>query len=85
MRMSVKLALRVGTNVRVARQRAGLSQAQVAEAIHLPELVYGRLERGKLMPSVPTLVALCDVLRVSLDLIVNGNDPEVPPGGESIQ
>ncbi len=83
--MSVKLALRVGTNVRVARQRAGLSQAQVAEAIHLPELVYGRLERGKLMPSVPTLVALCDVLRVSLDLIVNGNDPEVPPGGESIQ
>ncbi|XXF78509.1 helix-turn-helix transcriptional regulator [Myxococcaceae bacterium GXIMD 01537] len=69
--MHTKLAERVGTNVRAARRRAGLSQAQVAGALHVSELLYARLERGKLLPTMPTLVKLCSVLHVSLDLIVS--------------
>ncbi|WP_241759505.1 helix-turn-helix domain-containing protein [Pyxidicoccus parkwayensis] len=75
--MYAKLSQQIGTHVRAARHRAGLSQAQVAEAIHVPTLVFSRLERGRLLPSLPTLVGLCGVLRVSVDLILGGKALEV--------
>ena len=43
--MYAKLSQRIGAHVRAARHRAGLSQAQVAEAIHVPTLVFSRMER----------------------------------------
>ncbi|MFP2924150.1 helix-turn-helix domain-containing protein [Pyxidicoccus sp. 3LG] len=76
--MYAKLSHQIGTNVRAARHRAGLSQAQVAEAIHVPTLVFSRLERGRLLPSLPTLVGLCGVLRVTVDFILGGKALEVP-------
>ncbi|MFP2960571.1 helix-turn-helix domain-containing protein [Myxococcus sp. 1LA] len=76
--MYAKLSQQIGTNVRAARHRAGLSQAQVAEAIHVPTLVFSRLERGRLLPSLPTLVGLCGVLRVTVDFILGGKALEVP-------
>ncbi|HZH12978.1 MAG TPA: helix-turn-helix transcriptional regulator [Archangium sp.] len=76
--MYAKLSQQIGTHVRAARHRAGLSQAQVAEALHVPTLVFSRLERGKLLPSLPTLVGLCRVLRVPVDRILGGKALEVP-------
>jgi transcriptional regulator with XRE-family HTH domain len=76
--MYAKLSQQIGTNVRAARHRVGLSQAQVAEAIHVPTLVFSRLERGRLLPSLPTLVGLCGVLRVTVDFILGGKALEVP-------
>jgi len=76
--MYAKLSQQIGTHVRAARHLAGLSQAQVAEALHVPTLVFSRLERGRLLPSLPTLVDLCGVLRVSVDLILGGKALEVP-------
>ena len=82
--MYAKLSQQVGTNVRAARHRTGLSQAQVAEAIHVPTLVFSRLERGRLLPSLPTLVGLCGVLRIPVDCILSGKGLKVPaPGGSS--
>jgi len=43
----------------MARLRSGLTQADVAETIGTVTEVYGRMERGKLLPSVPTLFRLC--------------------------
>ncbi|WP_241759248.1 helix-turn-helix domain-containing protein [Pyxidicoccus parkwayensis] len=76
--MYAKLSQQIGTHVRAARHRAGLSQAQVAEAIHVPTLVFSRLERGKMLPSLPTLVGLCGVLRVPVDFILGSLALEVP-------
>jgi transcriptional regulator with XRE-family HTH domain len=76
--MCAKLSQQIGTHVRAARHRVGLSQAQVAEAIHVPTLVFSRLERGRLLPSLPTLVDLCGVLRIPVDLILGGKGLEVP-------
>jgi len=76
--MYAKLSQQIGTHVRAARHRAGLSQAQVAEALHVPTLVFSRLERGKLLPSLPTLVGLCRVLRAPVDRILGGKALEVP-------
>lgn len=63
-----RLAVSVGEEARTARMRAGLTQADVAERIGIAAEVYGRMERGKMMPSVPTLFRLCLALRLSADV-----------------
>ncbi|WP_083682809.1 helix-turn-helix transcriptional regulator [Archangium sp. Cb G35] len=52
----------MGEVARNARLRARLTQADVAERVGLATEVYGRLERGGMLPSVPTLLKLCFVL-----------------------
>ncbi|WP_428263006.1 helix-turn-helix domain-containing protein [Haliangium sp.] len=72
-------------NLRAARTRAGLTQADVAEAVGLTETVYGRYERAKLWPSLGTLCRLCEVLDCSADILLGRRPPspadeaEVPP------
>ena len=68
--MSHMLAQTIGSTAWEARTRAGLTRAQVAEAIGLAPLAYERLERGRLLPSVPTLYRLAQVLHIATDLLV---------------
>jgi transcriptional regulator with XRE-family HTH domain len=81
----VKLAKALGDAAREARLRAGLTQADVAERIGVATEVYGRLERGLLMPSVPTLRRLCLALHLAADKLLalsTANPPswaEMPP------
>jgi len=63
--MSESLAENIGTVARAAREQMGLTQAEVAQRVELAHLVYSRLERGKMLPSVPTLVRLCLALQLS--------------------
>ncbi|RKH67493.1 helix-turn-helix domain-containing protein [Corallococcus llansteffanensis] len=63
--MNQELAEIIGTAARAARDKMGLTQAEVAERIQLTPLVYSRLERGKMLPSVPSLVRLCAALHLS--------------------
>jgi len=57
-----KLAKHLGGVARKARLLAKLTQADVAERIGLATEVYGRIERGGMLPSVPTLIKLCFAL-----------------------
>ncbi len=75
--MSLNLALTIGHAIRAARQRAGFTQEEVARAIGLNPLAYGRLERGKLLPSPATLVLLSRVLDTPTEVLV-GLPPETP-------
>jgi transcriptional regulator with XRE-family HTH domain len=72
-----KLAANVGEIAREARQRAGLTQADVAERVGLATEVYGRLERGRMLPSVPSLRRLCIALRTPSDTFLGLNTGEV--------
>jgi transcriptional regulator with XRE-family HTH domain len=63
--MNEELAEVIGRAARAARDKMGLTQAQVAERIQLTPLVYSRMERGKMLPSVPSLVRLCAALHLS--------------------
>jgi transcriptional regulator with XRE-family HTH domain len=63
--MNEKLAATLGDAARAARERLGLTQAEVAARIPLSPVVYNRLERGRMLPSVPTLVRLCETLDTS--------------------
>lgn len=86
-RMEKRLATTVGESSRMARMRAGLTQADVAQRIGVATEVYGRMERGKMLPSVPTLLRLCVVLRSGPDELMglaprNGSPEESPWAGE---
>ena len=65
--MSDELGTTIGATARAAREQLGLTQAQVAELVGLVPLVYSRLERGKMLPSVPTLLRICNALDISAD------------------
>ena len=51
-------------NLKFARQRKGLTQKQVAEAIHVDKTTYAHYESGRRTPNAKTWVALCQVLEI---------------------
>ncbi|HEX5750846.1 MAG TPA: helix-turn-helix transcriptional regulator [Archangium sp.] len=74
----LKLSKALGDAAREARLKAGLTQADVAERIGVATEVYGRLERGLLMPSVPTLRRICLALHMSADAMLALSSPQPP-------
>jgi transcriptional regulator with XRE-family HTH domain len=75
--MDDKLALALGAAARAARLRAGLTQAEAAEKVGLAPGVYGRIERGGMMPSVPTLRRLSIALKIPSDTLLSLSHSEV--------
>jgi transcriptional regulator with XRE-family HTH domain len=73
-----KLSKVLGDEAREARHKLGLTQADVAERIGVATEVYGRLERGLLMPSVPTLRRLCMALRLPADALLGLGTNQAP-------
>jgi transcriptional regulator with XRE-family HTH domain len=69
--MDEKLQRILGEAARAARLRLGLTQAEVAVKVGLSPAVYGRVERGHMTPSVPTLRRLCETLGVSSDAVLS--------------
>ncbi|GHG89846.1 helix-turn-helix transcriptional regulator [Comamonas sp. JC664] len=80
--MDKKLATTIGAAARVARNRLELTQADVAERIDVATEVYGRLERGGMLPSVQTLMKLCHELHVSADELLGLASNGAPRPGE---
>ncbi len=86
-----KLQPRLGTELRMARMRLELTQEQVAKAVGFVPTVYGRIERGDMVPSTPKLKALCALLGISADTLLGTNlqqappppEPPAPPPGDS--
>jgi len=68
--MERALQQRLGALARAARERMGLTQAQVARQVGLAPAVYGRIERGEMMPSVPSLYRICLALDISADALL---------------
>ena len=73
-----KLMAHLAAAVREARKKAELTQADVADRVGLVTEVFGRLERGHLLPSVPTFRRLCRVLRLDANVVL-GLDAEKAP------
>lgn len=74
----IGLAGHLGAVVRQARKQAELTQADVADRVGVVTEVFGRLERGQLIPSVPHLRKLCRALHLDANLIL-GLDAERTP------
>ncbi|MCY1073632.1 helix-turn-helix domain-containing protein [Archangium lansingense] len=73
----------LGEVARVARERLGLTQTQVARQIGIAPNVYGRIERGHMMPSVPTLRRMALVLGLSSDVLLVLGSADVAPSLET--
>lgn len=77
--MSVALMMSIGIGVRRARLNHNLTQEKVAERVGLSAQFYGRIERGKALPSVVSLSRLTNELDVSADELLGRRQqhPEV--------
>lgn len=56
--------------LRDLREDADLSQAQVAEILHIQQTVYSRYERGYQTIPLEHLITLADYYRVSVDYLI---------------
>ncbi len=85
-----KLKRLLGRTLLEARRKAGLSQADVSSQVGLVPDVYGRIEQGLQLPSVPTLHRLCSTLHLSASALLGLDteeqaappEPEVPDDPE---
>jgi transcriptional regulator with XRE-family HTH domain len=68
--MDDKLAKTIGDAARVARHTRKLTQEDAADAVGVSSEFYARIERGRTLPSVPTLVRLAGALHVSADVLL---------------
>ena len=57
------------------RKARGLSQAQVAKAVHVAPRAYQNYEYDEAEPRLSTLISLADFYQVSLDELVGHSSP----------
>lgn len=60
------------------RKKKGLTQKNVADALHCSVVVYSRYETGDRQPSIETLLKLSDFFDVSVDQILGKKTPLLP-------
>lgn len=72
-----KLKAQIGTNISNLRKRQGLTQAGLAEKVNYSDKAVSKWERGESAPDVLTLVALGEVLGVTVDDLLQ--DPNALP------
>lgn len=60
----------IGNRLLSIRKRAGLTQAEVAEAAGLSDRTYADIERGMVNMRTETVLRICDVLHVTPDAIM---------------
>ena len=63
----------LGVRIAMLRIRAGMSQAVLAERLHVSPSTIGSYEQGRREPSVDTLVALSKEFGVTVDYLVTGS------------
>lgn len=60
------LALRIGSRLKGLRKTLGFNLKQLAEATNLSPPLFSRIENGLVMPSIPTLQTISNILKVDL-------------------
>ncbi len=66
----------IGNNFYAVRKKAGMTQAEVAEAAGVSDRTYADIERGTVNMRVETLLRICQVLKITPNDILS-NDTEV--------
>lgn len=64
--------IQIGIRVKQAREAAGLTQERLSELMDVTAQYLSGVERGAVGLSVPVLIRLCSILRVSCDFILVG-------------
>lgn len=69
-----QINIEVGARIKCARESAGLTQDRFSELIGMGTKSVSALERGTVGISLSTLQRICQVLSISSDEILFGND-----------
>ena len=64
----------LGTNIKEARKKAGLTQMELAKLTNLSRSYIGDIEKDRYNPSLATLKAIANDLNQPLDTILTDND-----------
>ena len=64
--------LKIGTFIAACRKQANLTQAQLAEKLGITDRAVSKWETGKAMPDSSIMLELCDVLRITVNDLLNG-------------
>lgn len=67
----------VGAHIREHREKAGLTQAQLAEAVFATRQTVGNWERGATLPDIQSLQLLAGVFGVTVDELLGGDADEL--------
>ena len=74
----------LGSRVRAARRKNGLTQEKLAEKVGISPSFLGHIERGTRVASLETLVALCNELQVTPEYLLAASlhsfDHSMPEG-----
>lgn len=76
MRIKKEINIQIGEQIKIARERAKLTQEQFAERIDVSPQYVSDLERGVVGVSIATLKRACTVLGVSSDQLLFGMETE---------
>jgi transcriptional regulator with XRE-family HTH domain len=69
-----ELARRIGSRLKELRKQAGLTLKQLGENTSLSHPLLSRIENGLAMPSIPTLEAIADILKVGIGYFFQQED-----------
>ena len=64
----------IGNRLLAVRKRAGLTQAEAAEAAGLSDRTYADIERGTVNMRIETLMRICKALRITPDQVLTGGE-----------
>lgn len=67
--------IKIGNQLLAIRKKAGLTQAEVAEAAGLSDRTYADIERGSVNMRVETLLRICESLHITPDEILTTDHP----------
>lgn len=69
-----KICSEIGDRLRAERSKKNMTQAEVAKAMNMAQSQYGKVETGKVVPSLKTLIKVAEVLGTNINKIVYGSD-----------
>lgn len=67
----------IGNNLLNVRKKAGLTQAEVAEAAGLSDRTYADIERGSVNMKIETILHICEALHITPDEILTEENPSI--------
>lgn len=65
--------MEVGNQIKKYRQSIKLTQEELAEKIYVTRQTVSNWENGKNYPDLNSLIMLCDLFNISLDILVKGD------------
>ena len=64
--------IKIGRFIAACRKTANLTQMQLAEKLGITDKAISKWERGVAMPDTSIMLALCDILRISVNELLSG-------------